>query len=98
MVNSAQGTRAVSLTFGVAKTLDFRGSFWNGTTAVFSDWFDQLLHTGASGGVALGGSRCVHQVIRAAGGDRLLLHGRRCVGLVHLQLSRSVNKWESLYE
>jgi hypothetical protein len=59
---------------------------------------DQLLHTGASGGVALGGSRCVHQVIRAAGGDRLLLHGSRCVGLVHLQLSRSVNKWESLYE
>jgi hypothetical protein len=41
MVNSAQGTRAVSLTFGVAKTLDFRGSFWNGTTAVFSDWLIQ---------------------------------------------------------
>jgi hypothetical protein len=41
MVNSAQGTGAVSLTFGVAKTLDFRGSFWNGKTAIFGDWFIQ---------------------------------------------------------
>jgi hypothetical protein len=50
---------------------------------------DQFLHTYASSGVALGGSLRVHKVIRAAGGDRLL---------VHLQLISSASKWESLYE
>jgi hypothetical protein len=33
----------------------------------------------------LGGLRRVHQVIHTAGGDRLLLHRRRCIGIVRRQ-------------